>query len=420
MNRQIITSLGLISGTSMDGVDAALVRSDGEYQLERIAGYFFAYPTEAQILFKALEYSAKQHQGNLIEIEKHFLIDCEAYLRMVNASQTVFTLQAWIKTIFSEDHLDFMTVCHLSYYYNYLAAEHLCFENKILFSDINLIGYHGQTIYHNPAKKISLQIADAALMADSTGVNVVSNFRANDLKNGGQAAPLAPIYHHALAKQKDLSNAVIINCGGIANITYLGKEVADLIAYDSGPGNVLLDRLIRIKTNNLKQFDLNGELGLMGKCNDSALVDLFDHAVILNGENFFDIKPPKSLDTSNFTLPNSILELPLEDACCTLAAFTAEAVWRELAHLPSLPEQIILAGGGWNNLCIRKELQLRNKNKIPLATASEAGWSTDFLEAELIAYLAIRATYRLPITFPKTTGVNEPLTGGDYFKAEAI
>lgn len=404
----------------MDGVDAALIRTDGENKLERLSGYFFPYPEEAQILFKALEYSAKQNEGSLIEIEKHFLKDCEAYLRMVNATQSIFTLQAWVKTIFSEDSLDFPTVCHLSYYYNYLAAEHLCFESQILFPDVSLIGYHGQTIYHNPTKKISLQIADAALMAESTGVNVISNFRANDLKHGGQAAPLAPIYHHALAKQKNLTNSVIINCGGIANITYVGQDVLDLIAFDSGPGNVLLDRLMRIKTNNQKQFDLNGELGLMGTCNDLALVDLFDSAVTINGTNFFEVTPPKSLDTSNFTLPESILKLTLEDACRTLAAFTAEAVWRELEHLPSIPEQIILAGGGWNNLCIRKELELRNKNNIPLATASEAGWSTDFLEAELIAYLAVRAIYRLPISFPKTTGVTEPLTGGEFFKAEEI
>ncbi len=404
----------------MDGVDAALIRTDGENQLERVAGYFFPFPTEAQILFKALEYSAKQNFGDLKEVEKHFVRDAEAYLQMVNATQTVFTLQAWLQTIFAEDHLDYLTVCHLSYYYNYLAAEHLCYENQILLTDLNIIGYHGQTIYHNPANKISIQIADPALMADSSGADVVSHFRANDLKNGGQAAPLAPIYHYALAKQKDLSNIVIINCGGIANITYVGNEVADLIAFDSGPGNVLLDRLIRIKSNNQKQFDLNGEIGLMGKCNPRALADLFDTAVTVNGENFFKIKPPKSLDTSNFTLPNSILDLPLEDACRTLAAFTAEAVWRELEHLPSKPEQIILAGGGWNNLCIRKELELRNKNNIPLATASEAGWSTDFLEAELIAYLAVRAIYRLPITFPNTTGVKEPLTGGAYFKAVEI
>ena len=256
-------------------------------------------------------------------------------------------------------------------------------------------------------------------MANSLNIPVVYQFRANDIAAGGQGAPFAPIYHWALAKRDGLIPCVVLNCGGIANATLISNDDAtQLIALDTGPGNGLIDALVRQKTHGKENRDQDGHYGLAGTVNDTVLQQLYTHSMQGDKADFFTQAGPKSLDIGDFKWPAALENLSLEDACRTLEAFTAGSIIKSLMHTNTLlPERWIVAGGGWHNPVILQEFKTRLAQYFPQAvvkTADDIGWNADALEAQIFAYLAVRHLQQLPFSFPGTTGVTKPLSGGVY------
>ena len=291
-----------------------------------------------------------------------------------------------------------------------VTLDHIKLINKVINKhdiDIQLIGFHGQTIFHNFEKKISLQIGDPQLIADKIKINVVSDFRKNDLIYGGHGAPIAPIYHQAIINKMNLTlPACFINIGGVANLTYWDGQ--NLIGFDTGPGNGLLDRFIQLRIN--KNYDKNGLMAKKGLTNN-YLLKLFQE------DFFFKLKPPKSLDKLSFfhILNNKILKsLSTEDGASTLSELTVETIYKSIKFLPKRPKIYVVMGGGSKNNFITKTLQ--EKLKHPLYTADQLALPGQYIEAELIAFLASRKVNKLPITFPSTTGVNVPIIGGKIYK----
>jgi anhydro-N-acetylmuramic acid kinase len=285
--------------------------------------------------------------------------------------------------------------------------------------NIDLIGYHGQTLFHCPGNT-TLQVGDAQLLADKTGITVISNFRSKDVAAGGQGAPLVPLFHQALAVRDNNFPAAVVNCGGIANISLItGKHETELIGFDTGPGNCLIDRYVRLKSAGKEQMDTNGKYGLNGKVSEKVLARLYKKAIFNNGQNYFDIIPPKSLDIGELHLIPELDELSIADACATLEAFTADTIVNGLKYFAGdIPPIWILAGGGWHNPVITRELIARLTKLSPnvkVLTAEEANWSSSALESQTFAYLAARSLQKLHISLPSTTRVPQALTGGDIY-----
>ena len=361
-------AIGLMSGTSMDGIDAALIKTDGEDVIEDIDSIAIPYSTEVRTILK----------------------ESEARIRLSHAAE--------------EDLTTLSTSLHIE------AVRALLAQSGYGPEDIEVIGYHGQTMYHNPEQKISIILGDGARMARELGINVVNDFRARDIKLGGRGAPFAPLYHLALAKRDDKIPVAIVNCGGIANITIINSEDPnDLIAYDTGPGNGLIDRLVRTRTNGKEHMDRDGKYGKDGMVHENILELLYKKSTFKNDRNFFDQTGPKALDINDMQLIPELDDLSIEDACRTLEAFTADSIMHSLTG--HIPRNWILAGGGWNNPVILSELKARlNGSKV--MTANEVGWDNGALEAQIFAYFAVRSLKKLPLSFPNTTGVSEPTSGG--------
>lgn len=350
---KIYRVIGLMSGTSLDGVDVALLRTDGESHIEREA-------------FLSLSYD------DILRAE----------IRSCFGKTSDVSVQA-------EKSL---TVAHAE-------AVHRLLERESIQSDaVDLIGFHGQTIMHAPAKRFTCQIGDGALLASMTGIKVVNDFRTADVKAGGQGAPLVPVYHQALAAKLEKS-VVFLNIGGVANVTYVGKN-GELIAFDTGPGNALIDDWMLQKTGH--KFDPEGKHALSGKVDDVLLKKLLAHP-------FFAAPPPKSLDRDAFA-SRQWEHLSVADGAATLAAFTAQSIVAAARHFPLQPKQWLVAGGGRHNKFLMGQLQ-RHLN-APVRPIDELDMDGDAIEAEAFAYLAVRSVRGLPISFPTTTGVPEPMTGG--------
>jgi len=266
-----------------------------------------------------------------------------------------------------------------------------------------LIGFHGQTILHIPERKISIQLGDSNFLANKTNIKVVSDFRSNDLFHGGQGAPLAPIYHMAMLKSMNIKlPSCIINIGGVSNLTYF--DGANLIGFDTGPGNGLMDWYMYKKTN--LPFDEKGYVSKKGSTN----YDIVDK-IIKN--DFFKKQPPKSIDRFYFKqhlIDLKLFDLSTEDAMSTIAEITIVSILHALKFCPKKINLIIIIGGGQYNEYLLEELQKRTLIKIK--NGNSLGIPGDLIEAELIAYLAARHMNSLPITFPQTTGVPEALLGG--------
>ncbi len=266
-------------------------------------------------------------------------------------------------------------------------------------ASVDIVGFHGQTVIHRPAERFTVQIGDGVQLAQALGRPVAYDFRAADVAAGGQGAPLVPVYHRALVEAAGfVEPVVIVNIGGVANLTYV--DGAAPIAFDTGPGNALIDDMMLSRTG--EKMDHGGATAAAGKVNAAALAELLAHP-------FFALPPPKSLDRNAFSSA-AVAALPLEDAVATLTAFTAYSIARALDHLPKQPKLVVVAGGGAHNLTLRWHLM----QLLPcgLVLAERLGWSGDALEAQAFAYLAVRRLKNLPITFPTTTGVAEPLPGG--------
>ena len=293
---------------------------------------------------------------------------------------------------------------------NIITLEHFKALNKFdLINKSDLIGYHGQTIYHNPQKYISIQLGDAYLLAKLLNQDVVFDFRGQDINMGGQGAPIAPIYHKYIIEELNLDlPACIINIGGVANITYWDGK--NLIGFDTGPGNALMDKYAMLISNNY--FDLNGYMASIG----NAKKEIVKNFLKLD---FFKTPPPKSLDKNTFLeLFNELLDqsISTNDIMATLAEFTIESILLSIKFLPNKPKNIIITGGGYKNNYLIKSLRKRLKIKIFKEKDLNNIISFDYIESELIAYLSARSIYNLPFTFPSTTGVSKPCSGGKLYK----
>lgn len=347
-DRKVYRAVGLMSGTSLDGVDAALIETDGQ-TLVRPLG-FVTCPYDAATREKIRACFGKM----------------DAPLDVVR--------------VLTEKHIE--------------AVRMLLKDDKA-----DVIGFHGQTIHHDPAQKITVQIGDAALLARETGVPVVFDFRKKDVEAGGQGAPLLPLYHRARSAGMPGSLAVL-NLGGVGNVTYIDGDT--ILAFDTGPGNALLDDWVQKHTG--ADYDADGRLAAGGRVDKKILGDLLAHP-------YFDVKPPKSLDRNAFEF---FPALSVEDGAATLAAFTVGAVKKSLAWFPDRPKQWLVAGGGRHNRYLMEHLGIALN--APVNPVEIIGWNGDALEAEGFAYLAVRSLLGEAISLPSTTGVPSPLSGGALFK----
>ena len=360
--------LGFMTGTSLDAIDMAILETDGE----RITGFGAAgeaaMPEDLRAL--ALEAIAAGRAWKRGEPEPNLFHHLsEAIARAHHDAATAF-----------------------------LKAQGLG------WSDIDLIGFHGQTVMHEAPRDgvpgRTRQLGDGQLLARLTGRPVAFDFRTADVTAGGQGAPLAPIYHVARAQASGLSPPLaVLNVGGVANITVI-DAAGRVQAFDTGPGNGLIDQWV--ERHDLGRFDAEGALAAAGRVDGDALAALMRHG-------FFETVGPKSLDRYDFTL-DQVLRLGPADGAATLAAFTAEAAALGLRQTGVAPAALIVCGGGRRNLQILRELGLRTYR--PVLTAEQAGWRGDAIEAEAFAYLAARTLKGLPISFPGTTGVGAPMAGG--------
>lgn len=372
MGKRMI-AIGLMSGTSMDSVDLALISTDGECTIR--CGDTASRPyseAERAVLAAALEAAPSlipswdrrqpkarwDRSGVLGEAEK---IVTDAHIEAVT---TFLTKTGYVSAV------------------------------------IDVIGFHGQTVLHRPEIGLTVQLGDALALAQATGIDVVFDLRDDDMVAGGQGAPLVPVFHAALVAAARLERPVaVLNIGGVANVSYVGPD-DQLIAFDTGPGNALLDDWVRGLTG--KACDEDGALASAGRIDEAALARMMDHP-------YFAAPGPKSLDRNAFAL-DPVRGLSPEDGAATLTAFTASAVARALDHLPEPPRQWIVAGGGARNPAILDALRARLD--APVTTAEAVGWSSEFMEAQAFGYLAVRSLLDLPLTFPGTTGVPEPMGGG--------
>ncbi len=356
--------LGLMSGTSMDGVDVAVIDTDGEAQVRFGPHRTMPYAPEDRVLLRRAL------------VEAASLRDRDQRPGILSEAEALVTLR----------HAE--------------AVEALLRVEGIDRDTIDLVGFHGHTVLHSPAERLTVQIGDGAALARRLGRPVAWDFRAADVAEGGQGAPLVPTYHRALAEQARLPGPVaIVNIGGVANLSLVAPG-RDPLACDTGPGNALLDDLVLARTG--RPFDADGALASAGRIDPAALAALLAHP-------FFAWPAPKSLDRNAFSLA-SVANLSDADAAATLAAFTAAAIALAVEALPETPERVIVCGGGGHNPRIMRELMQRLTCK--LQRADDLGWSVDAMEAQAFAYLAVRRVRDLPVTFPGTTGIARPLPGG--------
>jgi anhydro-N-acetylmuramic acid kinase len=362
----VIKAIGLMSGTSLDGVDVALIETDGE----RIAalgptGYRPYSNEERALLRAALEQGASLSDRNA---RPGVLAEAEA----------------------------FVTRAHAEAVEEFLSAEHI---GK---SGVAIVGFHGQTVLHKPAERLTVQIGDGKALAKRLGMTVAYDFRATDVAAGGQGAPLVPIFHQALARDLDHPHPIaVLNVGGVANVTWV--DGCDPVACDTGPGNALIDDFMRARTGS--PLDRDGDQASRGTADEKFIENVLAHA-------FFDLPCPKSLDRNAFAFANiGLPDFSVENGAATLSALTAASVARVVKHLPQPPKAWIVAGGGARNPTLMRMLAERLK-PATVETADAVGWQSQSIEAQAFAYLAVRTLNAMPITFPRTTGVKQPMTGG--------
>ena len=362
-----LIAIGLMSGTSLDGVDVALIGTDGA-RIDRFGptSYRAYSDTERELLRAALRVG------------------------------TALTDRAARPGVIAEAE-DLTTRAHAE------AVEQFLTATGIDAHSVDVIGFHGQTILHRPHARLTIQIGDGQALAERLGIPVVFDLRAADVAAGGQGAPLVPIFHQALARALDRPHPIaVLNVGGVANVSYVDGNV-EPIACDTGPGNALIDDFMRART--VEPLDRDGARGAGGRV-DTAFVER------VLADPFFAQRCPKSLDRNAFAHAN--LELPefsVEDGAATLTALTAASVARVVPHLPQTPRTWIVAGGGARNRTLLNMLQ-QQLSPATVETADAVGWSSDALEAQAFAYLAVRHLKGFPLTFPTTTGAPRPMTGG--------
>ena len=377
---KIYTALGLMSGTSMDGVDASVIRSDGNEEFTNIIDDYCEFDKKLQERLVNIRNSIAT-KANLIDFSKE--------LKNLERDITIFHSEV---------------VNNISQKIN---------EN------IDLVGFHGQTIFHDPQNKISKQLGDGNLLSQLTKKTVIYDFRQKDLDNGGQGAPLTPIFHKLISakiyEKTKIKFINILNIGGISNITSIEKignfSEKKIEAYDIGPGNCLIDKWIRKNSN--KRFDEDGLIAKSGKVNE----------IILNQaiENFNLNSYSKSLDINDFDI-SFVRGLSIEDGCATITKFTAYLISEGIKFISKknnqTNEKYIICGGGRKNKFLIKNIKeyLGDVKNITLDFIDTYGYDGDFVESNAFGYLAVRSILKLPLTFPSTTRCIKPTTGGKIVK----
>lgn len=362
-----LKALGMMSGTSLDGIDAAILVSDGERILEKGASLSIPYdPVFREKLRGCLGLSPDAPGVDGVARE--------------------------------------LTISHAK------VVEKLLSENGLVAGDVNLIGFHGHTTLHRPEDRLTVQIGDPALLAAETGINVIGDFRLNDVAHGGEGAPFASLYHVALSRDLEKPLAVQ-NIGGVGNVTWIGDggstEEPNILAFDTGPGNALIDDWVAETLG--RPMDEGGRLARAGTVDEDRLAQLLDNP-------YFAGTPPKSLDRDDFDNARDIIEgLAPEDGAATLAAFTVQSIVKSLDHLPALPKRWLVTGGGRHNQTLMA--MLGEALGVPVEGVEAVNYDGDVLEAQAFAFLAIRSRYGLPLSLPTTTNVPRPLSGGVLYKA---
>jgi len=380
MKNKLYTAIGLMSGTSMDGVDVSLIRSDGINQFINVLDEYFEYNESLQ--------------QQLIELR--------------NLISNINDLKLYSSRL------------------NELEREMTLFHSKIVIDisskyqdEVDFVGFHGQTIFHNPEQKISKQLGDGKLMSQLVKKKIIYNFRQEDMTNKGQGAPLTPIFHNLLSKKINENHQIdfpicFLNIGGISNITKIIKKdekLEDNIeAFDSGPGNCMIDEWVRKNSKN--NFDENGSIAKSGKIDQLILNQAID--------NFQIDKFDKSLDVKNFDI-SFVRGLSLEDGCATITNFTAYLIAKGIEHSNGnniKPIKYLICGGGRRNTFLIQSIKvyLSHKKNISLNSIDDYSLNGDYIESQAFGYLSIRSFLNLPISYPKTTGCKTPTVGGELVK----
>jgi anhydro-N-acetylmuramic acid kinase len=364
--------LGFMTGTSLDAVDMAVLETDGE----------------------AIQGFGPAGERRLTERTRRIVLEATATARAWPRGESEPAVFAKAARAVAEEHL--------------AAGESFLAEHGLGWDDVELVGLQGQTVLHErPLDGVAgrtVQLIDADWLAARIGRPIGFDFRSADVAAGGQGAPLAPIYHVARARASGIEPPLaVLNIGGVANVTMIlpGDE---LLAFDTGPGNGMIDLLVQER--GYGRFDVNGELARAGAIDRSAIQALLAHPYLKE-------PPPKSLDRYDISL-EPVRRLSLEDAAATLTAFTVSAIAMAWAWIETdqRPKSTIVSGGGRRNPEIMSGLRQSLANVSQVMSAEDVGWRGDAIEAEAFAYLAARAGRGLPISFPTTTGVPEPMTGG--------
>ena len=361
----LVRAVGVISGTSMDGIDVALVSTDGESRVEPGPGGAWPYPEglRRELLAVAAD-PARAEREPLVELDRQV----------------------------SEAHAGAIAA--------FLAA------NRLAARDVALVGLHGQTILHRPERRFTRQLGAGAAVARIVGIDTVDRFRHADVAAGGEGAPFAPLYHRALAARLERP-LMVLNLGGVGNVTYIDDD--STIAFDTGPASALLDDWTLRRAG--RPYDADGALAASGRVDPAILARLMDDA-------YFARRPPKSLDRNEFHRRAAIVEaLSPADGAATLAAFTIESVIASLRHVPAAPRRWLVTGGGRHNAHFMRGFAARLG--VPVEPVEAVGWDGDFLEAQCFAYLAVRSRRGLPLSLPTTTGVPAPMPGGELHRAAA-
>ena len=372
--KKIYCSLGLMSGTSADGVDASIINSDGDKEYEVILNKYFKYNQKTYENIHSLK--GKINSSKDLKIFSKEIISLEKEITLFHAN----------------------------------VVDEIIQESK---SNVDFIGFHGQTIFHNSKERISKQLGDGKILSQLTKKIIVYNFRENDLNNGGEGAPLAPIFHKLIINQHKISLPVcVLNIGGIANITAIERnDYSNFISRDIGPGNCLIDEWIRKNTK--KKYDDNGLIAKKGKTNEIILNQAFDNFNSRKKNNVL------SFDTKDFNL-NFALGLSLEEGAATLTDFTGRIIGAGLFNLLSRTSdklwKVLVCGGGRKNTTLMNCIKKKTLKNIDIQLIDDYGVDGDFVESQAFAYLAIRSYLKLPISFPETTGCKKPCIGGEIIK----
>ncbi|WP_430430046.1 anhydro-N-acetylmuramic acid kinase [Oceanicaulis sp.] len=360
--------IGLMSGTSLDGVDAALLETDGETITRFGPGGETAFAPQERAVLKAA-------------------VDAALDWRFEGAEPDIF-----------KQAEDVLTQTHAR------AVEAVAEHAGLTLAEIDLVGFHGQTVIHIPPQPgrpgRTCQLGDGAALSQRLGIPVAYDFRTADMDAGGQGAPLAPIYHAVLAQGSGLERPLgVLNIGGVANLTLIRSD-GTLDAFDTGPGNGLIDAWVEERTG--QTMDRDGALAAEGRVHEAGLADLLAHP-------HFALEGPKSLDRWDFSL-DAARNLTVEDGAATLSQFTAEAIGQGLQACLERPERLIVCGGGRKNADLLRRIS--EVTGLSVCSAEAVGWRGDLIEAEAFAVLAARTLRGLPLSFPGTTGIAQPLTGG--------